>query len=311
LSLASVEGLLTSPYVSVPEFRAAPTWLDSDDLIPGGVQGQQDDELNNTLLKASCWADEYCNLRLGAHVVTEQCRARVDRFGRMFLHPSNHPVRSVTSLAYGADFQRMTLLTNTGTTSQYWVEDEQGIVVALYQNSGAFMGSLEFGSIRSDGGETFVQYQYVAGYASTTLTSAVSAGASSIQVADPTGLVAPSTALVGPVRGSIARIWDPGFEEAVTVASGYTAGNTTVPLTGTVANSHGTGVLVSELPAAVHQAVTCYAVGLLIREDVTADEPFGRTPYGPTARRSSRDNSKAGGLISEAERLLKPYKRRR
>lgn len=310
MGLASVEGLLTDPYVSVAEFRAAPTWLDSDDLIPGGASSQQDDELKNVLLRASAWADNHCNLRLGAHVVTEQMRGRVNRFGQLMLHPSNFPVRSVTNLAYGADFQRLTTISNT---AQYWVENEQGIVIALFPNSGQFMGSLQFGSVAPDGGEVFVQIQYIAGYASTTLTANVTPSSSTMPVADATGFLAPSTALVGTLRGSVARVWDPGQEEAVSVNTGYTAvtGPATVPLAASFQNSHAQGVLVSEMPAEIHQAVICYAVGLLMREDVTAEEPFAHTPYGPTARKAGRNSSKAGGLVNEAECLLNPYRRRR
>lgn len=310
MGLASVEGLLTDPYVSVAEFRAAPTWLDSDDLIPGGVQVAQDDELKNVLLRASAWADNHCNLRLGAHVVTEQLRGRPNRYGQLMLHPSNFPVRSVTNLAYGADFQQLTAISNQ---SQYWVENEQGIVVALFPNSGQFMGSLQFGTARPDGGEVFVQIQYIAGYASTTLTAGVTSSTANMPVADATGFLAPSTALVGTLRGSVARVWDPGFEEAVSVNTGYTAttGPATIPVTANFQNSHAAGTLVSEMPAEIHQAIICYAVGLLMREDVTNEEPFGHTPYGPTARKATRGTSRAGGLVNEAECLLNPYRRRR
>ena len=301
---------LTQPYVSVAEFRSAPTWLDSDDLIPGGIQEQQDAELANVLLRASCWADEYAGGGtdrpwFGAHLVTEQCRSRINRNGEVFLHPSDHPVRQVTGLAYGSDFQNMAVLADL---TQTWVEDARGIVVSLIPWRGSWTGTLEFGAVSQPGGEMFIQYQYVSGYCNTTLTSAVNAAASSLSVADSTGLQAPSTNLLGNLSGSTARIWDPSLEEAVTVGSGFTTGALTVPLTSALAYPHAAGVVVSEFPAAVRQAIICYAVGLMMREDETAQDPFPRTPYGPTARRSS-SGGKAGGLVSEAEKLLRPYRR--
>ena len=302
--------LLTQPYVSVAEFRAAPTWLDTNDLIPGGVQGQQDAELTNVLLRASVWADEFGGGGtdrpwFGAHVVTEQTRARINRYGQVYLHPSDKPVRQVTGLAYGADFQNMTLLSDL---TQTWVEDSRGIVVSILPWRGNWAGSIEFGAISEPGGEMFIQYQYVAGYANTVLNGSVASGASSLVVADATGFQAPSTGLLGAFSGSTARIWDPALEEAVTVATGYVPGNTTIPLVSGLSNAHAAGVIVSEFPAAVRQAVICYAVGLLCRENVTEDKPFAGTPYGPTAR-TSKKGGKAGGLISEAENLLKPYRR--
>jgi hypothetical protein len=301
---------LTQPYVSVPEFRAAPTWLDSDDLIPGGVQGQQDEELANVLLRASSWADEHAGGGtdrpwFGAHLVTEQCRTRINRYGQVFLHPSDHPVREITGLAYGADFQSMAVMSDL---TQTWVEDSRGIVVSVIPWRGSWTGTLEFGAVAVPGGQMFVQYQYVSGYCNTRLTGAASAGTSTLNVADSTGLQPPATNLLGNLSGSTARIWDAGIEEAVTVAPGFTTGSATVPLTSPLASPHAAGVIVSEFPAAVRQAIICYAVGLLMREDVTSEDPYPGTPYGPTARRA-KSGGKSGGLVSEAEKLLRPFRR--
>jgi hypothetical protein len=302
--------LLTQPYVSVAEFRAAPTWLDSDDLIPGGTSTQQDEELYNVLLRASSWADEFAGGGtdrpwFGAHLVTEQCRTRINRDGQVFLHPADHPVRQITGLAYGANPQDMTVLSDL---TQTWVEDSRGIVVSVIPWRGSWTGTIEFGAVSQPGGQMFIQYQYVSGYCNTTLAAQASSGASVIQVADPTGLQAPSASLLGALSGSTARIWDPALEEAVSIATGYVTGNSTVPLQAPLANTHAAGVIVSEFPAAVRQAIICYAVGLLMREDESSQEPFPSTPYGPTARRSTT-KGKAGGLVDEAERLLKPYRR--
>lgn len=300
--------ILTEPYVSVAEFRASPTWLDSSNLIEGGSQAQQDAELYNVLLRASTWADNYCRGTaerpwFKAHTVTEQTRARINRLGQVFLHPSDVPVRNVTGFAYGADFQNLAVLSSL---SQVWVEDGRGIVVGIIPNRGSF-ASLEFGPVSAPGGEIYVQYQYIAGYACTQLSAAVAVGASSIQVNDATGFTGPATGLLGTLGGSVARIWEPSVEEAVRVAQGYTAGNTTIPLSGTLANAHQKGATVSELPAEVRQAVIAYTVALLMREDVSSDEPFGRTPFGPSLRSSSGPPS--GGLVHDAEQMLNPYRR--
>jgi hypothetical protein len=302
------EPLLTVPYVGLAEFKAAPTWLDLQDLVENGDSTQQDAELYNQLLKASAWASNFCAQPLHAHVAYENATARVDRWGRMWIHPHNNPVRSITGLAYGTDFQNLTQVSNL--SEQAWVEDQRGLVISMVPMNGAFLGSLQFGVMARPESRVYVEYEYVAGYANTYLTSAATEGQSQLTVADPTGFVAPFTTAWGTsVGASVARIWDPAEEEAVTIGASYTAGDNPLVLASSLASNHGIGVQVSEFPADVRQAVVAYACGLLLREDVTDDAPFPGSP-GPTARRSG-SRGVAGGLIEEAERCLMPYRRTR
>jgi hypothetical protein len=310
----TTEGLLTTPYVTVAEFRAAPTYLDSDDLIPGGVQSNQDFELYNVLLRASAWAENYCKQPLRAHTAYEQTRARIDPRGRVFLHPSNTPVRQVTGLAFGSDFQLLSVLTDL---TQVWVEDQRGIVVSAIPLRGTWAGTLEFGNVPPPGGEVYVEYTYIAGYCSTTLNATTASGAAAIVVNDGTGLQPPATGLLGTLAGSTARIWDPAHEEAVVIGAPFTqtSGQVSVPLVNPTTQTHtatagpGGQVGISELPSEVHQAVIALAIALLCRDDTVSDEePYPGTPYGPTTRRGS-SGGKAGGLVDTAWQLLDPYKR--
>jgi hypothetical protein len=295
----------------VAEFRTAPTWLDTQDLVTGGVEAQQDAELFNVLLRASHWADNFCGQRLGAHTAFEQFRARVDRQGRIKLHPSNVPVRQVTALAYGPDPQNLTALTDF---SQVWVEDARGIVVSAIPFRSSFFGTLQFGMVPVGGSEIYVQIQYVAGYACTVLSATEAAGATSITVADATGVQgasAPSVGLSVTLPGSTLRIWDAPYEEAVTVAS---VNGSTLTLASPLLSTHTVGsgaagqVSVSELPPEIHQAIIAMAVALMLREDVTGEDPFAGTPGGPPTRRSS-SGGQAGGLLDNAYELLEPYRR--
>jgi hypothetical protein len=223
----------------------------------------------------------------------------------MWLHPHNTPVRSVTGLAYGVDFQS---LTQIDSLTQVWVEDQRGLVVSLVPMNGAWLGSLQFGVVAAPSASVYVQYEYVAGYANTYLTEAAAEGATSITVADPTGFTPAFTTPWSTQRGaSVARIWDPAVEEAISVAPTYEVGSNPVTLSAPLQNAHQAGVQVSEFPAEVRQAVIAYTTGLLMRQEVSEDPPFPGSP-GPVARRSAR-RGRAGGLISEAENLLKPYRR--
>jgi hypothetical protein len=300
-----IDTLPTSPYVTVPEFLAAPTWLDNQDLIPGGTQEQQGAELFNVLLKASGWANRIAEQTLAAHTVIEQDRYPVDRWGQIYIVPLNNPVRQVNAIAYGSDFQNLTLATLT--TTNPWIERQESIILSQL-TGGANLSSLQFGPpVRAGADEVYVQYSYVAGYCATALSAPATVGATQITVTDPTGLQPAVTGgLLGTIPGSVARIWDPGVEEAVQVAPNWTRGTNPVLLASPLQNAHAAGAGVSELPAEVHQAIEELAVGLLMREDVSFEEPFGQTPFGPTVRESHAGGT-AGGLINHAREILLRY----
>lgn len=300
------DGLLTSPYVSVPEFLAAPTWLDNQDLIPGGTKDQQTDELYNVLLRASGWASRIAEQPLHAHTVIWQDRCPVDKWGNIYIVPPHNPVRQVNAIAYGSSFQNLSLISNL--QAQLWIEDQKTIIVSQVPNGGAYLGSLQFGGTRPGADSVYVQYSYVAGFCTTTMTAAANAAASQVTVADPTGLQPPVTGgLLGTIPGSVARIWDPGLEEAVQVATGWTAGTNPVQLASPLQNNHGAGASLSEFPPEVHQAIYELAIGYLCRDDVSDEEPYSSSPFGPTLR-ESHSGGKAGGIIDNAREVLLRYR---
>lgn len=305
MAVPLIDGLPTSPYITVAEFTAAPTWLDNENLIPGGTGDQQEAELFNVLLRASGWANRIAEQTLAGHVVIESDRYPVDRWGNVYIVPLNNPVRQVNAIALGSDFQNLALIPLTATNP--WIERQESIILSQV-SGGANLSSLQFGPpVRAGADEVFVQYKYVAGYCSTVLTAPANEAATQITVADPTGLQAAVTGgLLGTIPGSVARIWDPGVEEAVQVADNWVAGTNPVLLASPLQNAHAAGAGVSELPAEVHQAIQELAVGLLMREDVSFEEPFGNTPFGPTVR-ESHEGGTAGGLINHAREILFRY----
>ncbi|RCG19114.1 hypothetical protein DQ384_38200 [Sphaerisporangium album] len=285
--------LLTEPYVTAAEFRASPTWLDTQNLVPGGAESAQDAELVNVLLRASSWADGQVNQPLGAHPHTEQMRVQIGRAGRLSVHAEHSPVRQVTALSYGPTPGSLTAIADL---SALWVEDGVQIVCGLTV-AGNWGGFLEFGA-PSAGAEVHLRMSYVAGYASTTLAADVAAAATSITVADPIGIY----------PGDVLRIWDPGAEEAVTVAPGYLPGSTTVALAGPVRAGHAAGAGTSALPADAHQAVICHAAASLLREPTAGSGDYPEAPYEPAARRAD-GSTRRRDLLSEAARLLLPHRR--
>lgn len=309
MTMPSLDPLLTVPYVGLTEFKASPTWMDLDNLIEGGIQAQQDGELYNQLLKASAWADNFVMMPLRAHYQVEDLICRVDARGRIFIHPSHAPIKSVAAVSFGCD---LSLMQTVSLTDAVWVQDRRGIIVALSGINGQWASSLQFGPAPSYSTEVYVQVEYVAGYAHGVIQTATAANAQSITLDSALGFNGPSTSFAGTSYGaSVARIWDPlnptantGGEEAATVQS---VNNNTITLASTLANAHAVGANVSELPAEIKQAITQYACGLMLREAVENDMPYPGSP-GPSSRQSEAGGV-AGGLIGEAEKCLAKYRR--
>lgn len=302
--------MLATPYVFVNAFRAHPTFMDTLNLRSGDSSSlDQDDELNEMLLKASMMADNFLEFgtasgqpgraagTLAAHSVTERTRCRIRRDGTISYHPKHHPVQAVTAFSFG--YTPTTLQPMTDLTGQ-WIEDDRQVILPV--TFAAALTGLQFGTplVAS---EVYALWTYVAGYVSTLLTASATVGASAISVSDATGVVA----------GSQLRIWDPGKEEIVTVAPGYTTGPT-LPLvsplaaTHTVAAGAGSQIGVSALPGDAHLAVILYGCALLMRPDTAAEDVFPGAKREPNARKGGGGED-GSGFVEEAERLLDPYRR--
>ena len=302
--------MLTIPYVTTAAFKAHPTFLDLLNLRSGDpILADQDDELREILLKASAMCDSYLELgpaaandnTLQAHSRTERDRIRVDRQGRLKWHPDHKPVTAVTAVSYGSDPRNLQPVTDlTG----LWIERERQVVLSLGYPGGVGMSAIQFGSPAYDS-EVYLQYTYGAGYPNTLLATAAPAGATSINVLDATGITSGNSS----TTPTTLRIWDPGSEEAVTVASSY-AGGLTLPLVSPLQfghpNSQSTGV--SGMPHQVHLATIFYACALLMRPDSESEDVF------PGARRDTNTRIGGGphdgsGWVEEAERQLDELRR--
>jgi hypothetical protein len=243
-----------SAYLTIAEFKNAPTSLDINNLVIGGNAAAQDAELANVILRASSYMDEYLNQNLVAKRNTETQRVRINSQGYVALHPNSNPVIALESFLYGASPNNLQTLTDP---SQCWFEPQQ-ILVPLSQMSATYSsaGPLSFGSA-APRQQLFTQYTYVAGYVNTAIVTAVAA-ATSLTVASGLGIVA----------GMTLRIYDGANTETVTVASTYTYGSTTVPLTSALGFTHSAGVAIGNLPNAIKQAAILVTTAFLrIRGD--------------------------------------------
>jgi hypothetical protein len=283
-------GSASRPWLTPAMFKAYPTWLDTDNLINGGIAALQDDALYDALLAASDWAvGELGNMRLDAHLVSgEERQLRVQPGGRVLIQPFDVPVRAVISLSWGTDASSL----NTPNLGD------------LGLRSGNNGWEVSFQPGWACGSGIFVTWSYVAGFPSALLAEAASPGDLTVTVDDPTGIL----------PGDALRIYDPGGSEVLTVASSYVPAvptippaPTAVPLAAAVRNDHAEGTGITGMPRRAMQAVIAYTVALLIREDVSGEEPV--SPFGPTARTTSGSRGgQAAGLVNDARAWLADFR---
>ena len=283
----------TKPYLTLTEYKNAPTALDYGNLVQGGNQAAQDAELSNAILRASSHIDQFCHQIIGATVDVEQQRVRIGNDGSLRLHPKYFPIVALTALNIGVNPQSVVAVPDP---SQAWLEEQE--IIYPYANANltySSQGALGFGPMGGPRNTMYVNYSYVNGYANSTLAANTSVGATSITLADGTGLVA----------GEQITIYDGANTEIVTVASTYTFGSATVPLTAALAYAHTAGVSVSALPAAIKQAcILITSAYLKIRGDASL---VMATSTNPGQQISGAQ--KVGSDIAVAEQILEPFRR--
>lgn len=239
------------PYITRDQYRAAPTAIDTSNLISGGTQADQDAELDRLIRQASAWCDTVAQQPLTAQAATETLRTRVTKDGKLRLHPRQWPILGVTNVGYGVDAGGLTYLQDL---SGVWIEPQSIIVPLASALSAGWSGALQFG-VPAPWTRLLVSLSYVAGWPVTTLTVASAAATSTLTVRDSTGII-PGQQL----RVQSGSAGSPLVQSVVVVAS--VAGNT-VTLTGPLGVDAPTGAAVTALPDDVEQAAVWATTGLL------------------------------------------------
>lgn len=242
-------GFDENAYLTLAEYKNAPTSIDFDNLVVGGNAAAQDAELLNMITRASSYLNEYLNQDLTASVKTETQRLRITPQGFISLHPFHGPVLSLSAFSYGSDPNNLMALSDP---SKCWFEDQQ-IIIPLSQMSSTYssQGPLSFGGA-SPRTPLFVKYTYIAGYVNTTILSAT-ASASSFTVNDASGFL----------PGEQYRISDGAISETITVSTSYVYGSTTITTASPLTSSHANGVAVGNLPFAIKQACVLATTGFI------------------------------------------------
>ena len=291
-----------TPYMSVPMFKTdSRRGVPVDQLVPGGDDYENELALSGYIEDASAAMDSYCQQILAATMDTQTKRVSVARTGYVNVHPRYIPVIGVTSFAIGS---------TPGTVAP--LASLAGAIVApdmfsIPAYAGALpintnQGPIQFGSPAVVPGQAWATYTYANGFPVTTLTAPITAGATSISVADTTGIVAGLTWLTVYSGQSRKRFL------AGTVSTAPTGGLGTGP--GTVACAAGTfdkdvtttgkwAVMVSALPPDAIQACV-----LLTRAFIK--ESGGANLSTPTiaANGSGSGDNGAGDDIAKAYEIL-------
>ena len=283
------------PYLTVAEYKSAPTAIDFSNLVTDNPDpAVQDAELANVIMRGSSWIDIHCNQVLAATSETEQQRARLRPDGMIAIHPRYFPVVAVSAFSFGLYPNQMV---DYPDPSQGWVEDETILLPYSAANIGySSQGPLQFGLPAAPRQQVYCRYTYIAGFPNTLLAAGVNAGVSTITVTDASGITA----------GTRLTMYDGANTETVTVASTYTYGSLTVPLTAAVGFAHASGISVSALPPAVKQAAILATTAFIkVRGDTSLTMDVLSSPTQPT-NRVPRDIASDLGLAAE---LLKPFRR--
>lgn len=165
-----------------------------DNLVPRGTPDEQDAALAEVIESASAWVDNLLlPMILAATQDTQLVRVNVNRRGEIRLHPRYRPVIALTSVAVGAAANSLQTYNDlTGCA----VEPERITVPTQPWGLTSSQGPLQFGAVATAPmDQVWCQYSYQNGFPVTQLTGPVAAGATSLPVADTTGIVAGQTQL--------------------------------------------------------------------------------------------------------------------
>lgn len=275
------------PYLTRAEFLAAPTGVDSSQLIPGGSTSANGAALDTLLLSASSFADQICHqvLAATADLQTGVYRRRPD--GTIRVPVDFTPLIEVTGVSVGSRPGQLSALTDL---SGLWIERK---VVRI-----------PVPNIARSGGDVFAQVAYVNGYANTTLTAAAIVGATSVLVASALGIFPGLTLTL--LADAAATT------EQVTVASSYVQGSTTVPLVAALTHAHGIGDALTAMPRAAKQATICLATHLVKTrgaESVAMASTMTGTSAG--AKKKQKDEVGSTAEYEQACQLLSDFMRTR
>lgn len=292
-----------TPYISVDMFRRdGRRGVSVDQLAPGGRPADQTAALEQYIESASSYVDSFCQQILAATVDTYVGRYNVGRDGYVIVHPRYRPVIALTAFAIGvtpSQLATLTTLTGSIVAPNYFSVPAYAGAMPINTNQ----GPIQFGNPAILPGRAYCQYSYQNGFPVTQLTAGVTAGATSISVADTTGIVSGLTWLT--IYSGATRYRFLAGTVSTAPAGGVGTGPGTVACAAVpqaITINESTPVMVSALPADIIQAV------VLVTRAFIKDAGSGNVTS-PTisANDSESGDNGVGNDLNEAAGLLRPY----
>lgn len=280
-----------TPYITVDEYLAEPTGVDTSQLVPDGTSAANRAALARVIARASSQADDLCRKLLAATVDIQSGEYRIRRDGTIWVPVDYTPAVQVNSVSLGWSQRTIGPI---GDLSGVRVERKLVKIPVAGIPSGWSMSP----SVPARSGYLFADVEYVNGWAVTTTSAPSLAGASALAVAGSLG-VAPGLRLT---------IADGASTEAVTVAPAYVAGSLTVPTVTPLVFAHDTGVAVSALPGAVKDAVILLTSSRIKLRGAEAVQ-MGSITSEPSAPQATMPGGTSE--YNQAVELLKPFRRAR
>lgn len=275
-----------TPYLTLLEWQAAPTAIDTSDLVLGGSPTQEAQVVTDVIERASSMLDELCYQVLAATKDTHSGRYLVNQWGVVKVPLPRKPILEVSAVSVGSRQSGMAPLTSL---ADVYISPH-GVIEVPVQN--VLLPYASFGS----GTRPIVQVTYVNGFPNTTLTAPFIATATNITVASSLGIY-PGTALT---------IYDTtGGNDMVTVAPSFVAGSLTVPLVAPLGFAHAAGVSVSNLPPKVKQAtilLTSELIAVRGNEAIVLDSIAAAMTASATRKGSAANLDLAASIIQSLRR---------
>lgn len=246
-----------SLYATAFQFKQAPTGIDVSTIDQSNVgnQAAQDLALTNILKRASGWVNSILRVdSIEASLKTETKEVRLNKDGRLSVHVDEVPIKSLQSVQfrYSTLEQWMNVDLNTIQAFDNWFTIYELYNTTMISNQFYYFFPSIYESHNLTEIPLTVQYSYVSGYANTQLSVDATIGATSVTVADATGIVV----------GKQLTIYDGIEEETVTVDS--ISGNV-LTLKNSLVFAHTSGTVINEIPEDIQQA-TILLAGVLIKE---------------------------------------------
>jgi hypothetical protein len=276
---STATGFRSTPYISLSEYRFAPTSVGTKSLVAGSTNQAVDSpaSLAQMIQRASSWADLFCFHRadgtLAASQTVESDWVTAKPDGSLVLICNFKPVLEVTGMGMGPIPSQISNITGTA-AANIWIQNKTILVPSTVYNQ---IPTTTFPTPVGAWNKMFTVWSYINGFPHTSLAADASKGATSITVAATNGSL-----VAGVYANTQLTIRDGANTETVTVASTPTANVLT--LTSGLQYAHKVPeapdyVPVSALPKAIEQAVISLTSCLIkvrgARAQVMSETPGG------------------------------------